>query len=455
MKIKEKILQDKKKYLDELYEILQIPSVAVEGNGVYEVVEKIKDMFLEIGVETNTFEVNGSYPYLFAEFGEGSFTLLIYDHYDVQPTGDLNLWKSNPFQPEIREGKIYARGVADNKGNLMLRLQAIRLLKDRYKKIPIKIKWIIEGEEELGSPNLEAFSQKYGHLWNDSDLCLWESGGVDESGRPVILFGYKGISYMELSCKLGEKDLHSGNASYFDSAVWKLVQALNTLRDKDGYLTIPKLTECIEKPTEQEMQLLIQEKFDAEKFLNAKGRTDFIGNHTDKIEILKRHYFYNTCNISGLWAGYTGQGIKSVMPCEAHAKLDIRLVKNQNSKEVAGIVSEHLKEHGFDDITVRELINEPVSTTDIDNPIINFLIQQIEISFEKEVNVKLSAAGTGPAYFLSTQYKIPIFSLGALYPGVNAHAPNEHVREDDYFTALSATYDILLSLSEYKSKDKR
>lgn len=449
-KLKTKIEKNKENIINELFEYLKIPSVAVENIGIEDIVDKIEKKFISMNAKTKRLQVGDSFPFLYAELGEGDFTLLIYDHYDVQPTGDRGLWKSDPFEPEIRDEKIFARGVADNKGNLLLRLQAIDFLTEVTGKLPIKVKWVIEGEEELGSPHLEEFVHEYGYLWKDSDLCLWESGGVDENDCPVIQLGYKGISYMELSCKIGEKELHSLNASFFDSAVWRLIQGLNILRDKDGNLTVPQLTQSIKGPTDQEKSLMEKESFDMEKFLKMKGRKEFLGNKKEPFEILKRHYFGNTCNISGIWGGYTGNGIKSVLPNEAHAKLDVRLVANQDSKVVADIIRSYLNENGFDDIEVKELINEPVSKTDFNTPVLEYIISVIENSYNKPVNIKITSGGTGPAYYLSTQYNIPVFSIGSLYPGVSAHAPNENIRISDYFNALIATADIFHKLADYK-----
>ncbi|OPZ94707.1 MAG: Succinyl-diaminopimelate desuccinylase [Firmicutes bacterium ADurb.Bin419] len=450
-----KIIENRKEsILEELFEFLRVPSISVENVGIEEIVCKIEKKFQSMNALTKRLEIKDAYPFLYAELGEGDFTLLIFDHYDVQPTGDRNLWKSDPFEPEVRDGKIFARGVGDNKGNLMLRMQAIDLITELTGKLPIKIKWVIEGEEELGSPHLEELAREYGYLWNDADLCLWESGGVDENDCPVIVLGYKGISYLELSCVKGEKDLHSLNASFFESAVWRLIQALNLLRDTDGNLTVPELVNQIKEPTDEENELMKKEPFDPEKFLKIKGRKEYLGNKKEPFEILKRHYFGNTCNISGIWGGYTGQGIKSVLPNEATAKLDIRLVSNQDSKRVADTIKNYLCDNNFDDIQIRELTNEPVSRTDPNSPVMKYVISIIENSYNKDVSVKISSGGTGPAYYLSTQYNIPVFSVGALYPGVNAHAPNENIRLTDYFNALSATIDIFLKLADFKKDQK-
>lgn len=444
------IIENKVEYLEELFELLRLPSIAATGEGMEEMAVKVEQKLKELGAETRVFKVEDSYPYVYAEIGEGDKTLLIYDHYDVQPCENLDLWHSEPFEPEIRDGKIYSRGVADNKGNLMLRIQAIRLIKEKIGKLPIKIKFLVEGEEEIGSPNLHKLSEVHGHLWEDADICLWETGGVNEKSQPAMVLGQKGITYLELSCKLGDKDLHSGHASLFDSAIWRLIHALSTLRDKDGYLTISELNKKIVKPTEKELDLIRKEDWDAKKVLGAGGRESFLGGYKsndNKEKILERHYFTPTCNICGIWGGFTEPGgVKTVLPNKVCAKIDLRLVKNQDSSRVLDIVRSHLEEKGFGDIDVKELVSEPVFKTDPGNKLLQKVINTIGESYGEKVQLKITSGGSGPGFYVAGKYDIPVFHLGASYPNTQAHAPNENIRIKDYLKALDATVDVVLSL---------
>jgi acetylornithine deacetylase/succinyl-diaminopimelate desuccinylase-like protein len=444
------IKEKEDKYIQELFEFLCHSSIAATGKGMKEMAGKVQQKLKDLGAKTQLLKADGSYPYVYGELGEGEKTLLIYDHYDVQPCENIDLWESKPFEPEIRDGKIYARGVSDNKGNLMLRIQAIRLIQEKLDKLPIKIKFLIEGEEEIGSPGLHKLSDEYGHLWEDADICLWETGGVNEKKQPVMVLGQKGVTYMELSCEQGERDLHSGNASLVNSAVWRLIHALATLRDKVGNVTIPELNKCIRKPTETEKEMIKKQDWDAAEVLKSLGREEFIGGYNvdDKQEgVLTKHYFTPTCNICGIWGGFTEpRGIKTVLPNKATAKIDFRLVKDQDSTVVADIVRRYLDEKGFDDVEVNELINEPVHKSDVNNQLLQKVIGIISDSYGENTQLAITSGGSGPGYYVADRFAIPVFHLGAGYPGTNAHAPNENVRIDDYIKAIDATIDVILNL---------
>lgn len=442
-KLPQEILDKKDLFLQELVEFTSQPSIANQNMGMDEMAKKVDERLTKLGAKTQILTVGKSFPNIYAEIGEGDKTMLIYNHYDVQPADNLELWESEPFKPEFRDGKLFARGSADNKGNLLLRIQAVELYLEKFKKLPIKIKWIIEGEEEIGSPHLHDLSDEYGHMWNDADLCIWETGGVDEDGNPATVLGWKGISYLELSCEMGERDLHSGNATLADSAVWRLLHALTTLRDVEGNVTIPELTKSIKQPTQKEIELMKKEPWDKSKALESLGRTEFLKGSADKEEVLKQHYFNGSCNICSIKGGFMEEGIKTVLPNKASAKIDLRLVMDQDSSKVADIVREHLISNGFDDIQVNELIHEPVAKGSIDNETLQKAIESVENSYGRSMNVKVTSGGSGPAYHVASKYDIPILEVGGNYPETKAHAPNENIRVDDYFNGMHAFMNLI------------
>ncbi len=439
--------EKQKKQIEELKEILKQPSIAAKNQGMQKMAEKIEQTLIKLGAETKKIEVGNSYPYIYAEIGEGPKTLLIYDHYDVQPCDNMELWESDPFKPEIRDGKLYARGVSDNKGNFLSRVQAIRDILESDNELPIKIKFLVEGEEEIGSPNLHTLSEEYGYLWEDADICLWESGGVNENDEPEMVLGQKGITYIELSCEMGERDLHSGNASLVDSPVWRLIHALAILRDKEGNVTIPDLQEQVKSPTEKEKEIIKNKKWDGEKLLESMGRGEFLGGRETQEEVLNYHYFSATCNICGIWGGFTELGgIKTILPNKVTAKIDFRLVADQDSIKVTEIVREYLDENGFKDVEVKELINEPVSKSDINNSLLQKVIDTMSEEYEAEVQLAVTSGGSGPGYYVASKFNIPIFYSGAGYPRSKSHAPNENIRLKDYFKAIEVTKKIIREL---------
>ena len=187
------------------------------------------------------------HPVVFAEIGEGPKTLLSYGHYDVQPPEPLDLWESDPFEPTVRDGGLYARGVADDKADVLSRIQALRLYIEEHGPLPFKLKFLIEGEEEVGSPNLAPFVRANAELLS-ADACLWEGSMKDEAGRPMIFCGTKGMAYVELRARGASHDLHSMYGGIAPNPVWRLVQALRTIKDENGEITLDGLDDLADEP---------------------------------------------------------------------------------------------------------------------------------------------------------------------------------------------------------------
>lgn len=440
------IKRNKPLFIKELSDFIKIESIATNKNQVNAAINFLSNKLKKIGVSTKIIKINKSNPFILGEVGEGKKTLLIYDHYDVMSPGNLNEWQSPPFTLTEKNNVLYGRGLADNKGHLLLRLQAIETILKNIKKLPIKIKFVIEGEEEIGSPHIHQFSDRYQDFLKNSSLCLWESGEVDKKGQPQMFLGMKGIAYFLLSCQIGKKDLHSGYASMTDSAVWRLIYALNTLRDKDGYVLIKELKSHIKKPNKFEKNLIKQMNVSKQDLLDSLGRSKLLFNRQNIKKILINHFYGITCNICGIWAGSIDEKeIKTILPYKAYAKIDFRLVKNIDSKEVKRHLKKHLKKHRFNDIKVTELINEPVAYTNPDNK--NFLraINIIENSYRKKVIISPYAKGSGPMYYIASRFNIPCIQLGAQTIDSNIHGPNENIKSEDYFSALQATVDLIMN----------
>jgi acetylornithine deacetylase/succinyl-diaminopimelate desuccinylase-like protein len=244
--------------------------------------------------------------------------MLLYNHYDVQPPEPLELWESPPFEPDIRDGKVFARGAKDDKGELVARLAAIDALLAVDGQLPCNLTWLVEGEEEVGSPNLPAFVERYAARLR-SDGAIWEEGGTDAEGRPMLTLGARGMLYVELEVRALARDGHSGNANVIPNAAWRLVWALATLKGPDERVRIPGFYDRIRPLSERQRQLLealpsqeaaIKESFGLDRLL--LGRTGFDASSAP---------FEPTCNIAGLTAGYQGEGSKTVIPAVASTKL--------------------------------------------------------------------------------------------------------------------------------------
>jgi len=418
------------RFIEELKEFCRQPSIAAQGVGLEEMAELVRARLEKLGTEVRLMPVDDGPPVVYGELGDGQRALLIYDHYDVQPADPLDLWESEPFDPQIREGKIYARGVADNKGDLLARVQAVEAYRATLGRLPLKVKWVIEGEEEVGSPHLASFAAEHAALLT-ADGCLWEAGYKDESERPTISLGLKGIMYLELKAHGANTDLHSSLATLVPNPVWRLVWALSTLKDENDNILVDGLMDHVTEPTAAEMDMMAAIPFEEEKMRARFGIPHFIRGLTG-IEALKKHLFEPTCTICGFKAGYIGQGTKTVLPSTAMVKLDFRLVPNLEPNLVVRLLRKHLDERGFVDIEVVPREGEYSTKTPSDAPIVKAAIAAVHAVYGQNPVVYPLMAGSGPMYPLTQALGTPAFSAGIGYAGSSAHAPNENIRMKDY-----------------------
>jgi len=425
----------KGRYFDELCTLLRQPSIAAQGVGIEETALLVAQRLERAGARVQVFRMPGAAPVVYGSIGAGPRTLLIYDHYDVQPPEPLDLWHSPPFEPALRDGKLYARGVADNKGNLMLRIQAIESWLAAKGDLPCRINFLIEGEEEIGSVNLEAFCHHYRDLLR-ADGCLWETGGVNALEQPTIMCGAKGICYVELVARGASYDLHSANATMVPNPAWRLTWALATLKAPDERVLIPGFYDRVRPPSAADMAALASIPLDDDALLADFGIPRFLGG-MHGLERLKIHLFSPTCTICGMVAGYTGEGSKTVLPSEARAKIDFRLVPDMDPAEVVAALRRHLDDHGFDDIAILEHGHEKPGRSDPDSHVARAMATAIRQTYGQEPVVYPTMAGTGPVYPVCIEPGTPMTSgCGTGYQGTLIHAPDENIRLDDYWTAM-------------------
>ena len=436
------------RFLDQLKTLCSQPSIAAQGVGTRETANIVLDMLEGIGADARLIEVAGAPPVVYGEIGQGKKTLIIYDHYDVQPPEPLDQWESQPFSPEIRKGFLYCRGVADNKGDLASRLQAIEGYQATMGRLPLKIKFVFEGEEEIGSPHLAQFVEKNKELLLGADGCLWEGSRVDTSGRPELYLGLKGILYVELRARGASRDMHSSWAPLVPNPAWRLVWALGTLKDENDRLTMDGLMEYVAEPPDEDMELLERIPFDDEEMKEDLGLPELLGG-VKGTEAVRSLLYSPTCTICGMVAGYTGEGSKTVLPSEAGVKLDFRLVPNLEPEVVLELLRKHLDRRGFDDVEIVGFSAEHPAKSSPDAPVARAAIQAATIVYGQEPVVYPSMAGSGPMYPLSTALGIPAVSgLGVGHAQSRIHAPNENIRLEDYFQAVKFTGEFIRVFSE-------
>ncbi len=418
------------KSIAELSRLVAQPSIAAQNVGLEECAAMVKEMLIARGFEARIMPTGGA-PVVFGERkGRSPKTILIYNHYDVQPPEPLELWETPPFQPTLRDGKLYGRGVSDDKGQLVARLFAIDALLQEFGELPCTVKFIIEGEEETSSKHLQRFIEEHQAILQ-ADACIWEFGYVDHRDVPIQHLGLRGICYVELSVETAKIDVHSGlGGSIFPNAAWRLVWALNTLKGKDEHIRLPGFYDPVLPPSDLDRELVEALPDIVEEYKQRYGIAHFLRGVEDDVELRLAQMFQPTCTICGLTSGYQGEGSKTVLPARASAKIDFRLVPNQKPEEVLQQLRTHLDREGFEDVHIEFLGGEPPARTDPNHPFVNLVVDLAREVYGVPMQKVPMSGGSGPNYPFVHLLNLPVVTAGSSYPGTQAHAPNENIRLD-------------------------
>jgi acetylornithine deacetylase/succinyl-diaminopimelate desuccinylase-like protein len=427
----------------ELSKLAAQPSVAAQNWGIEETAEMVAEMLATRGFNVKVMPTEGA-PVVVAEHaGKKDKTLLFYNHYDVQPAEPLELWDSPAFEPTLRDGKLYARGISDDKGHFVYRLFAIDALLAEDGDLPCNVKFIVEGEEEIGSIHLPEFVEEHQELLA-ADACIWEFGTVNHDDVPLQHLGLRGICYVELSVETAKIDIHSGlGGSIFHNAAWRLVWALNTLKDENEKILIPGFYDSAEPPSAQDIELIEKLPEVAEVYKKRYGVTSFLKGMTGGAELRMEEVFVPTCTICGLTSGYQGAGSKTVLPAKASAKVDFRLVPGQKPKQVLEQLRAHLDAQGFSDVEITFLGGEPAAKTDPDDPFIQLVVDTAQEVYDKPMQVAPMIGGSGPNYAFVHTLGLPVATAGVGHPESQVHAPNENLRIDLYLKGAKHLVRIL------------
>jgi acetylornithine deacetylase/succinyl-diaminopimelate desuccinylase-like protein len=436
------------RYVGWLEQACSIPSLAEQPEGLAGMAEWLEERFAGLGGTTEKLTFEGAPDALLCNLGGGTKTVLVYDHYDVQPVDPIELWDSKPFSPEVRDGIFYARGAADNKGDLVARLAGLEVYRAVHGDLPVAVKFLVEGEEETGSKSFQSIVSRYGGKLR-ADGCIWEGMGIDHVGRPEFVFGAKGLAYVELVHRGLAEDQHSSLAVVAPSPVWHLVEALATLRSPDGKVLIDGFYDDVVPPTEADLDILHNLPFEEDAERERLGVDSFVGDDTG-LDLLRRYYFEPTCNIAGIVAGFTVPGAsKTVLPKEAMAKVDMRLVPDQDPDDVVAKLRRHLDARGFDDIGINRFSNEHPVRSPSDSWVGRGALAAARDVYEEAPAVSPMMIGTGPMYPVASELGIPTVSpAGVCRPESNIHAPNENVRVDDFLRTVEYTVAWLKALGE-------
>lgn len=440
-KVYDFIDENKEKYIKLLQEISRQPSVAAQNRGIKETANMVEQYLQNISLQTEQVPTSGN-PVVYGELNEGAKkTLAFYNHYDVQPEDPIDEWESDPFGAEIREGKIFGRGVADNKGSLLARICAVHAYKQVYGNLPINVKFIVEGEEEIGSPHLGEFAENNVDKIQ-ADGCVWENGYKSTDGRVQIRLGVKGMLYVELRSNGANIDLHSSNGAIIENPAWRLVWALSTLKNEKEEVLIPGFYDNVDSLTPAERQLLEEMPFNEQELLDQYEVSGFVNNLQGTA--LKEKFIYQpTCTICGIESGYTGEGSKTVLPSKAKVKIDFRLVASQDPSEILKSLRKHLDDHGFNDIEIVSLKGQRAAKTAVEDPLSRVIIENAETFYGKKPQIMRTSAGTGPMYDLCQKYGIPAVGIGVGHEKSQQHAPNESIYVQDYIDGIKFVAQIM------------
>lgn len=403
-------------------------SVSARNDGVEECSVLVEKMLAEAGAKTKVLRMEGVAPLIYGEIksNKSTKTVMFYNHYDVQPEEPLELWKSPPFKPEIRDGVIYGRGVSDDKGELVSRLKVVESFLKTAGDLPCNIKFCFEGEEETGSVHLEEYVAKNSDLFK-ADAVIWEYGTLDLEGRPMVSLGVKGMIYLEFVLKSLSQDAHSSYAAVLPSAPWRMVRLLNMLKDKDERILVPGWYDGVGTLAEDELEVLKQNPFDGAEFRKSYGASEFLGGMNDE-QAKKALVQRPTGNIAGIWSGYQGPGSKTVLPKEVHAKMDFRLVPDQDPHDLWNKMRKYLDDNGFGDVEMQLESMEPAARTSYKDPFAQAAMAAAEKVYGMKPVVELGSPGTGPLYIFTQRYNMPSVDIGVSAMDGGIHAPNENLK---------------------------
>ena len=418
-------------YLQETAELCAQPSISARNEGVRECAELVGRILERHGFQVEKFETAGSPVVVGHLAGRSDRTLLLYNHYDVQPPEPLELWTTPPFQPSLRDGALYARGAEDDKGEFIARLAAVDAVRQAHGgTLPCGVTCVLEGQEEVSSPHIAQFVREHA----DQLKCqgaIWEGGGVDEDERPLNVLGCRGVLSVELKAETLKMDAHSGDAHFLPNAAWELIRALMSLKGPDEKILIPGFYDQAKPPSALDRELL-EAMPDTEAWArDTYGPRDFVGG--EKGKGLERAVFNCTCNVAGLTAGYEGPGMKTVIPAQATAKIDFRLVPDQDPLDIFAKLRAHLDRQGFAAVTATRLGAMWPYKSSADDPLVALAARTAEAVYQRPYLIKPMAGGSSPIYaFAGPLGGIPVIWAGVGYGANRAHSPDEHVRVPDF-----------------------
>lgn len=450
--VKQYIVENKDRFLSELFDLLRIPSVSADSRhkgDVQKAAAFIADKLREAGAETvEVYETEG-HPIVYGEkkIGDKLPTVLVYGHYDVQPPDPLDLWDSPPFEPVIKNEKIYARGACDDKGQVYMHIKALEILM-KQGPLPCNIKFMIEGEEEVGSDNLGKFVSANKELLK-ADVILISDTSIISLDHPSITVGLRGLSYMEVEVTGPNRDLHSG---VYGGAVANpiniLCDMIHSLIDENGHVTIPGFYDKVANLSEEEREALNRAPFNLDEYKKDLGIAEIKGEKG--YTTLERTGVRPTLDVNGIWGGYTGEGAKTVLPSKANAKISMRLVPDQSSHEITELFTKHIKAIAPPNVKVKVMAHhggEP-AVTPTDSPAYKAASNAFEEVWGKTPIPSRDGGSIPIVALFKKELGLNTVLMGFGLDSDAIHSPNEHYGIKNFLLGI----ETIVSFYKHYSK---
>ncbi|RSJ97025.1 M20/M25/M40 family metallo-hydrolase [Streptococcus cristatus] len=437
-------------YFEVLRTLISKKSIFAQQIGLKEVATYLGEIFTAAGAKVM---IDDSYtaPFVLAEFQSDNpeaKTIIFYHHYDTVPADNDQPWTNNPFTLSVHYGVMYGRGVDDDKGHITARLTAVRKYIREHGSLPVNIIFMMEGAEESASTDLDKYLAKHKKHLRGADLLVWEQGTRNNLGQLEISGGNKGIVTFDMSVRSAEVDIHSSYGGVINSASWYLMDAISSLRSADGQILVEGIYEQVQEPNERELALIAQYALKTPEELKEIYGLQLPVLKEDRQEFLRRFYFEPAINIEGFGSGYQGQGVKTILPAYASAKMEVRLVPGLEPHDVLDKIRKQLDKNGYDKVELTYTLGEMSYRSDMSAPSILNVIELAKDFYPEGISVLPTSAGTGPMHTVFEALEVPMAAFGLGNANSRDHGGDENVKIADYYTHIELIKELIRSYEQ-------
>ena len=446
------IERNQERYLEELSEFLKIPSVSTDPDAKQAMAEAAQFVARQLqaaGMEKVDIFPTDGHPIVYGQQATDPEkpTVLVYGHYDVQPVDPIELWESGPFEPTIRQGELYARGAADDKGQVFIHFKSAEAFMKTGHPLPVNIKYLIEGEEEIGSPNLDQFIEKNQDLLK-ADVVMVSDTAMFARGVPSICYALRGLVYFQLDLEGASTDLHSGS---FGGAVvnpaFELARILAQMKDEAGRITIPNFYDQVRTLTDRERQEFDRLPFDEAAYMKDIGIRELPGE--EGYSPLERLWTRPTFEVNGIASGFSGEGAKTVLPARAMAKVSMRLVPDQDPDQIADLFQDYVRSLTPSSVAleITPMHGGKPWIASLEHPALVATGEAIKKGFGKAPVFQREGGSIPVVATFAELMNIPSVLMGIGLPDENAHAPNERLNLENFYGGIKSSAYFLDELS--------